>query len=176
MHWSFSDSENLAFFSVELHLPAFLSVSKPVKVVFRTHCACLVVNGDVCNSVVCKEAHDGVEVLGKVADVEKEQAQSEHRALGDSWCDQFGPAPLPIDDQHLCTVGQEALNPVHGVAPYPVTCNLPQQVHVTDFVKSLTEVKDQYVSFVASVAVTRQVMQELYKLCFTWEHASEPVL
>ena len=134
----FAESENLEFFRVELHLPAFLPVSKPVKVVLQTHCVSLVVNGEVCNSVICKEAHGGVKLLGKVIDVGKKQALSEHRVLGDFWCDQHRPAPHPIDDRQLGTVGQEALDLAQGAVPYPVTGDLPQQAHVTGFVKSLT--------------------------------------
>ena len=81
----FADSENLEFYKVELYLPAFLPVKTPVKIVLQTLCVCLVVNGEVCYNVVCKEAHVGNEVLGRVIDVEKKQAWSEHWALGDSW-------------------------------------------------------------------------------------------
>ena len=135
--WHFSGWNSICQF--------FLPVSKPVQVVLQTHYICLVVNGEVRNSVICKEAHGRVKVLGKVVDIKKKQARSQHWALGDSWCDWHGPAPLPIDNHHLRTVGQEALDPVQGAAPYiyPVPGNFPQQVHVTDFVKSLTAVHYQ---------------------------------
>ena len=137
------------------------------------HSVCLVVNGEACNSIICREAHGGP---GQGLSYKEETGTVGALSLGNSWFDRHGPAPLPIDDHHQGTVRQEAFGPFQGAASYPITGNFPQQAHLTDFVKSITEVHSQYVSLVASVAVTRQVMQELYKLCFTWEHASEPVL
>ena len=172
----FADSEYLTFLRAELHLPAFLPDSKSVNVVFQTHCICLVVNGEVCYGVVCKDAHGGVKVLGEVVDVNDKQTWSKHRALRDSWCDRHGPAPLPINDHHQGTVGQKALDPIQGASPDPVTGNLPQQAHMTNFIKCITEVHYQYTSLVASMAVAHQVLQKFCKLHFAWEDTSELVL